>query len=230
MLGKDDQRMHPMLLACYSSSSSPSASSYSSSSSPRTYSFLSLALLATAFAQSVAPAAASRAREEVLVHVHCHVLERSGAIRSGTPSPQYLCAPVHQHDHAVAFGSLSLFLSFSPVINLLIPHFCSWVPQRYNFAIYVGTQVDPNWDDLQRRQAVLRSCIFLLLVRSTDGLQELVRELTTLLTPLNITLKVFRYSLNPGVRDITWKYNQLILQAHADGYSEWSCEARSVYD
>lgn len=69
---------------------------------------------------------------------------------------------------------------------------------RYTFMLYVGSQVDGLWDDPAAKTVLLRH-----LQQQFEG--------------LDIHVRYHRYALNPGLRDIVWKYNQLARQAYADG-------------
>jgi hypothetical protein len=67
---------------------------------------------------------------------------------------------------------------------------------RFDFAVYIGTQVDRVWDD--------------------PG-EELRSTLERTLGAANVSTRFIRYPLNPQLVDITFKYNQLIRQAYVDG-------------
>lgn len=84
-----------------------------------------------------------------------------------------------------------------PLLTQFLPAFINTtVESRKNlsFALYLATQVDAVWDNADARARIMR----------------------ILETP-KIPVRVFRYALNPGLRDIAWKYNLLINQAFQDG-------------
>lgn len=87
-----------------------------------------------------------------------------------------------------------------PLLTQFLPAFLKSIAAdtvHLRFALYIGTQVDPIWDDPWAKgviQGRLRA-----------------NELR------GILIRIHRYPLNPGLLDITWKYNALAAQAYADG-------------
>ena len=69
--------------------------------------------------------------------------------------------------------------------------------QKADVYVYIGTQPEANWDDPNWRDATLAEAD-----RITNG---------------KIGFRLFRYPFYGKFRDITAKYNMLILQAYADG-------------
>ena len=69
---------------------------------------------------------------------------------------------------------------------------------RHDFAVLIGTQVDPVWDS-----------------PTTGG--ELRATLERELGAANVSVRFVRYQLNPQLVDIVFKYNQIVRQAYVDG-------------
>jgi hypothetical protein len=82
----------------------------------------------------------------------------------------------------------------SPLLTQFLPGLRETKNDSYAYALYIGTQVDPCWDDPVHRAKLL-----------------------TGLRASGIPFRITRYSLNPGLRDLAEKYNAILAQAYADG-------------